>query len=174
MNVMSPQAETIPEPYCVEIDWGVPHSSDLPSDTEMIDWIGKTLQSQEITDCEVAVRIMASSEMALLNQQFRSKSGTTNVLSFPAGQQSTDGRILLGDIAVCLDVVRAEAAEQGKPVAAHLAHMLVHGVLHLLGFDHETLIDANKMEPIEVELMADFGFPDPYGPERKEDTDRNE
>lgn len=100
--------------------------------------------------------------MTTLNRDYRGKSGPTNVLSFPADLPPELALPLLGDIVVCAPVVAREAAEQGKPLAAHWAHMAVHGCLHLLGHDHVEEADAVAMETLESTILAQLGFPCPY------------
>ena len=116
---------------------------------------------------ELTVRIVGESESAELNSRYRGKNGSTNVLSFPAGAAgeppAAAGELLpFGDLVICAAVVEREAREQGKALAAHWAHMVVHGALHLQGFDHENVRDARIMEARERELLAELGFPDPY------------
>ena len=96
-----------------------------------------------------------------LNRRFRGRNKPTNVLSFPGGAA------YLGDIALAYETIAREAGEQGKSFAAHAAHMAAHGVLHLLGHDHETLREARVMEPLETGILGRLGFPDPYAPEEK-------
>jgi probable rRNA maturation factor len=114
---------------------------------------------------ELTVRIVGEKESAELNGRYRGKHGPTNVLSFPAevAAPAANGELLpFGDLVICADVVEREAREQGKPLAAHWAHMVVHGTLHLKGFDHETAREARVMEARERSLLAALGFPDPY------------
>ena len=106
---------------------------------------------------EVTVRIVGAAESRRLNRQFRGKDKPTNVLSFPYAR-----RPVSGDLVLCAAVVRREARKQGKPVAAHWAHLIVHGALHLRGYDHIKAADAKRMEARERALLAGFGFPDPY------------
>jgi len=94
-----------------------------------------------------------------LNARFRDKDAATNVLSFPAGDMAGDH---MGDVALAYGVCAREAAEQGKPLAAHLQHLVAHGVLHLVGYDHEDDTDAEAMEAREREILAGLGLPDPY------------
>ena len=94
-----------------------------------------------------------------LNARFRNKDAATNVLSFPAGDMAGDH---MGDVALAYGVCAREAAEQGKPLAAHLQHLVAHGVLHLVGYDHEDDTDAEAMEAREREILAGLGLPDPY------------
>ena len=97
--------------------------------------------------------------VAELNECFRGKTGPTNVLSFPAPDNPEDH---LGDIALAFGVCAREAAEQGKPLAHHLQHLVAHGVLHLLGYDHLTEAEAEEMEALERRILAGLGVPDPY------------
>jgi probable rRNA maturation factor len=111
------------------------------------------------------VLLSDASHVRRLNAEFRGKDKATNVLSFPAsraGATNSDEPASLGDIVLALDVVAQEAREQGVPVAHHLQHLVIHGLLHLLGFDHETGGDAGRMEELEIEILADLGIPDPY------------
>ncbi len=110
----------------------------------------------------VVVRITDEDESAELNAAYRGKSGPTNVLSFPFEAPTGVPVEHLGDLVICAPLVQREAAEQGKPIEQHLAHLLIHGVLHLLGHDHLTDEEAERMEAIEVQLLARLGMPDPY------------
>lgn len=111
---------------------------------------------------QVAVRIVGEAESAELNQTYRGKRGPTNVLSFPLDAPKGIAHWPLGDIVICAPVVAREAAEQGKTLAAHWSHMVVHGTLHLLGFDHIRAADARVMEGRERAILAELGFADPY------------
>jgi probable rRNA maturation factor len=115
---------------------------------------------------ELTLRIVGRKESAALNERYRGKQGPTNVLSFgaePPGARSHSTELLpLGDLVICAAVVAREAREQGKTLAAHWAHMVVHGALHLQGYDHETPKEATTMEARERRLLARLGFPDPY------------
>jgi probable rRNA maturation factor len=110
---------------------------------------------------ELGIRIVGASESRALNERWRGKSGPTNVLSFPAAAGLRDRQV--GDLVVCAPVVAREAREQGKPLRAHWAHMIVHGTLHLLGFDNLYQADARRMESRERALLARIGIADPYG-----------
>ena len=105
---------------------------------------------------------MDAKEGRALNRHYRGKDYATNVLSFPADLPEGVDLPLLGDLVICAPVVAKEAQDQGKPLAAHYAHLTVHGVLHLLGMDHEDEREAEAMEAIEREILADLGLPDPY------------
>jgi probable rRNA maturation factor len=110
---------------------------------------------------ELGIRVVGSRESRALNARWRGRDKPTNVLSFPAAAYL--GGRQVGDLVVCAPVVAREAREQGKPLAAHWAHMIVHGTLHLLGFDHARPADARRMEGRERALLARIGIADPYG-----------
>jgi probable rRNA maturation factor len=111
----------------------------------------------------VVVLLTSDDAVAELNQRFRGKAGPTNVLSFPA---SANPENHLGDVALAHGVCAREAADQGKTLDQHLAHLVVHGVLHLLGYDHETDGEAEAMEALERSILESLGVPDPYASER--------
>ena len=116
-------------------------------------------------DLEVSVRIVDADESRALNHEYRGKDKPTNVLSFPAGRIEglpDDVPVQLGDIVVCASIVGEEAIEQDKAVADHWAHMLVHGTLHLMGYDHETDAEAAEMEALETQILMKSGLKDPY------------
>jgi len=117
---------------------------------------GAGLESTELT-----VLLTDDAAVADLNDRFRDKRGPTNVLSFPAPESAQPH---LGDIALAYGVCAAEAAAQGKPLANHLSHLVAHGVLHLLGWDHQSDDEAEAMERLEREILAGLAIPDPYGP----------
>jgi probable rRNA maturation factor len=117
----------------------------------------------EVDDPVVAVLLTGDDAVADLNQRFRGKAGPTNVLSFPAAP-NRDGQI--GDIALAYGVCAREASDQGKTLEQHLIHLVVHGVLHLLGYDHETDSEAEAMEALERSILETLGVPDPYACER--------
>jgi probable rRNA maturation factor len=134
----------------------------VPSAQQLRAWARHALGAE--SHGELTVRIVTAEESAALNSRYRSKQGSTNVLSFPAelGGAAADELLPLGDLAICAAVVGREALEQGKSPQAHWAHMVIHGTLHLLGYDHETPPEAEAMEARERELLAGLGFPDPY------------
>lgn len=118
---------------------------------------------------ELTLRLVDEAESAELNARFRQRQGPTNVLAFPADAAFApvdDDPPPAGDLVVCAGVVAREADEQGKPRDAHWAHIVMHGTLHLIGYDHETPAEAEKMEAKERELLRHFGFADPYAGER--------
>ena len=128
-------------------------------------WMQDSLASAlEDDGLEVSVRVVGESEIRELNGRFRAQDKATNVLSFPADQEGLPpgGQRSLGDIVICAPVVEREASQQGKKVSSHWAHMLVHGALHLLGYDHESDEDAGTMEALEIKILAARGIADPY------------
>jgi probable rRNA maturation factor len=135
----------------------------VPAEEDVRRWIAATLERLgRRDDAEICVRLVGVTEMAALNRQYRGRSGPTNVLSFPSDLPPELGLPLLGDIVICAPVVDSEAEQQGKPRSAHWAHMLVHGTLHLLGYDHVAEPDAGEMEAIETAVMASLDYPCPY------------
>jgi probable rRNA maturation factor len=133
----------------------------LPSEEQIREWISSAL-NKRMPVAEVTVRIVDEIESEQLNQQYRHKQGPTNVLSFPFETDVPMDVPLLGDIVICAPVVAREAVEQHKDVFAHWAHMLIHGSLHLLGFDHHTDAEADAMEQQEIQVMQQLGFSNPY------------
>jgi probable rRNA maturation factor len=138
----------------------------IPAADTVKNWIALAANAAgHSRDVEVSVRIVDADESRALNQEYRGKDTPTNVLSFPAGRIEglpDEVPVQLGDIVVCASVVRDEAAEQDKNVADHWAHMLVHGTLHLMGYDHETDAEAAEMEALETQLLMNSGLKDPY------------
>ena len=107
---------------------------------------------------EITIRLVDAEEGQALNNEYRQKDYATNVLSFPYDTEP----VVMGDLVICPAVVAREAVEQNKPLAAHYAHLTVHGMLHLQGWDHENDDDAQAMEDEEREILAALGYPDPY------------
>ena len=133
----------------------------LPTEADFSLWLSGVL-NQFQPDAEVTVRIVNEDEIQALNQQYRDKKGTTNIISFPFEAPENIEIDLLGDLVICRHVVESEAKEQNKPVLTHWAHMIVHGTLHLLGYDHIQDDDADEMESLEIEIMQSMGYPNPY------------
>lgn len=133
----------------------------VPSAADVGGWIEIALAAE--AQREISVRIVGEAESATLNERYRGRAGATNVLAF-AGPDPASGpkSRLLGDVVICAPVVAREAVEQGKPPEAHWAHIAIHGVLHLLGYEHESEAGAEAMERHEAALLAALGFGDPY------------
>lgn len=138
-------------------------TSAAPDEPQIRLWAEQAL-NDNIEEAEVTIRIVETDEMTALNQQYRKKSGPTNVLSFPADiPPSLQNEFsILGDIVICADVVNREADEQKKEAESHWAHMVVHGIYHLLGYDHETDDEADIMESLEIRTLHKLGFNNPY------------
>ena len=132
----------------------------IPDDASFQHWARAVLHDRKPSI--LTIRVVDSTESADLNLRFRGKHGATNVLSFAADLPTEVDLPLLGDIIICAPLVVAEAETQGKDLTAHWAHLVVHGVLHLLGFDHQQKAQAQEMESREISMLAALGFPDPY------------
>jgi probable rRNA maturation factor len=145
--------------------------------------IGRTPHGQLLSTpalVEISVRLASDAEVHALNREYRGKDKPTNVLSFPmiqpdlldtVSQNSDDGEVLLGDIVLAHGVCAAEAAERGVSLTDHATHLLVHGTLHLLGYDHAQDGEAEAMEAIERDAMAELGLHDPYSPHSNSDSE---
>lgn len=136
-------------------------AADVPDPAQLERWVGAALAGRR-DEAELSLRIVDIAEITELNRHYRGGDYATNVLSFPADLPDALELPHLGDIVVCADVVAREASEQHKPLPAHWAHMLVHGTLHLLGYDHIDDTEAEEMEALERTILADLGYPDPY------------
>ncbi|CAD0323005.1 MULTISPECIES: rRNA maturation RNase YbeY [Xanthomonas] len=151
----------------VAVSYALPRAG-LPSAVSFRKWVAAALKGR-IREADLAVRIVDEKEGCSLNHHYRGKDYATNVLSFPAelpeGLPKGVKMPLLGDLVICAPVVAREAAEQGKSLASHYAHLTVHGTLHLLGWDHEDDKEADAMEQLEREILADLGIDDPYAGE---------
>ena len=150
----------------VSVGYAVPRAG-LPAATSFRKWIAAALAGR-IREADLAVRVVGSKEGRALNRHYRGKDYATNVLSFPA-DVAADVKMpkgvkmpLLGDLVLCAPVIAREAREQKKPLAAHYAHLTVHGALHLLGWNHEDDTDAECMERLEREILGGLGVEDPY------------
>ncbi|HYE37855.1 rRNA maturation RNase YbeY [Methylocaldum sp.] len=131
----------------------------VPEDEKFLRWASAAVKRDE---AEVVIRIVDETESAELNEHYRQKTGSTNILSFPFEVPQGIPNNLLGDLVICAAVVEREAREQGKNPEAHWAHMVVHGMLHLQGFDHIVESDAAVMEAEEIAILGELGFPNPY------------
>lgn len=154
--------------------------ADLPSEAAFLRWAEAALAgAADLSEASAAgpasksvtldIRVVSETESQALNRDYRGKDKPTNVLSFPAELPpeliAELDEVPLGDLAICAEVVAREALEQGKPLLAHWAHMTVHGVLHLLGHDHIEEADAARMEPLEIAILAELGWDNPYDDE---------
>ena len=136
-------------------------SEDTPDEQSMKRWVSAAIVSKT-GDTELSIRIVDERESQELNQTYRGSSGPTNVLSFPFDAEIPEPLPLIGDVVICAPVVAREAEQQNKELKAHWAHMIVHGVLHLQGYDHQNDTEAVIMETLETEIMQKLGFPPPY------------
>lgn len=135
-----------------------------PSIEQLSGWANLTYQSviEAPVDAELTIRIVDVNEITQLNRDYRLQDKATNVLSFPFESLNELKTKLLGDVIICHQVIISEALEQQKSVSNHYAHMVVHGVLHLLGYDHQAEVDAQKMEALEISILAELNISDPY------------
>ncbi len=143
----------------VDVQYAV-EAPNLPTIKQLEAWAAAAYQWEQ--DAEVVVRIVDEPEGAELNRRYRHKHGATNVLSFPFEAPPGIESQALGDLVLCAPVITREAREQHKPGLAHWAHMVVHGMLHLQGEDHETDAQAQAMEALEIEILAGLGVSNPY------------
>ncbi len=134
----------------------------LPHPAQFKEWVSVILANRINTNAELTIRIVDEEEIISLNYRYRNKNNSTNVLSFPVKLETHLDYNMLGDIVICASVVELQAKQQNKVLLAHWAHMVVHGILHLLGYDHENELEANEMENLEIELMQQLGFLSPY------------
>jgi len=144
---------------CLDID--NVSTCNIPSDALLERWIRAALDTRR-SDAEIALRIVDEAEIADLNREYRGKDYATNVLSFPADLPPELNLPHLGDIVVCAQIVEQEAATQQKTPEAHWAHMVVHGTLHLLGYDHIDDDEADAMEQLEIDILRTLNYPNPY------------
>ena len=133
----------------------------IPNDEKFQLWSEAVLK-ERITTTELNIRIVEEHEIAELNKRYRGKNKSTNVLSFPFDAVTPDPMPILGDLVICAPLVAREAQEQSKEIESHWAHLVVHGILHLLGYDHETVDDTKIMETLESEILTKMNYPAPY------------
>ena len=152
----------------IDIQWAIDVEPWMPVESDLVRWAREVLNAPDNTlydsalATETCVRVVGESEIQSLNRDYREMDKVTNVLAFPQLVELEDGTSLLGDIVVCAPVVAIEAAAQGKEPQAHFAHLVVHGVLHLLGYDHIEDLEAVEMESIEIRILKGLGIDDPY------------
>lgn len=139
----------------------VSQEENIPSVNQLTLWVEATLKGQR-QQAELTIRIVDETESQQLNHQWRNCAYPTNVLSFPFDCPSHLTIPLLGDLVICAPVVAREAVEQHKSLPAHWAHLVIHGTLHLLGYDHQEEISAQIMEQLEIQILQNLGYPNPY------------
>ncbi|TNH03304.1 rRNA maturation RNase YbeY [Testudinibacter sp. TR-2022] len=145
----------------IDLQLACENVDNLPSQAQIELWAQSAVKPS-LDGVEMTVRIVDEAESQMLNRTYRAKDYPTNVLSFPFESPAEVELPLLGDLVICRQVVEREATEQQKPLLAHWAHMVVHGSLHLLGYDHIDDDEAEEMESLETEIMQALGFDDPY------------
>ena len=145
----------------LDLQLAVENEQGLPTEQDIQFWLDKTIPQFQ-KSAELTISIVDTEESHQLNHEYRGKDKPTNVLFFPFEAPPGIELDLLGDLIICRQVVEKEAEEQNKPLLAHWAHMVVHGSLHLLGYDHIEDDEAEEMESLETEIMQAMGFEDPY------------
>ena len=152
--------------HCVDISSAAPPADEEPDQESLRQWLLTVMTQLELSPSEVSVHLVNKADMQALNLQYRDQDKPTNVLSFesgiPADWATLDGPLPLGDIVICREVVADEAMRFNKPLPERTAHMLVHGLLHLLGHDHENKEEQAAMEALETRMMNVLGYADPY------------
>jgi probable rRNA maturation factor len=141
-------------------------TENLPTDNQFSEWVNAAL-FDENQDSEIVIRVVDEHESAMLNQQYRKKQGPTNILSFPFDPPKSIDLNLLGDLVICASVVEREAQQQNKISSDHWAHITIHGVLHLQGFDHLEEHEAEVMEAQEITILYSLNLNNPYLQENK-------
>ncbi|MBT2969847.1 MAG: rRNA maturation RNase YbeY [Candidatus Thiodiazotropha sp. (ex Ctena orbiculata)] len=152
------------ESLVLEVQRVTESSVEIPADEDFRRWVEAALPRNS-EPVELVIRLVDEAESRQLNRDYRGKDGPTNVLSFPFEAPPQVPLPLLGDLVICVQVVVREATEQGKEPRAHWAHMVIHGVLHLLGYDHQEGAQAQRMESEEREILRGLDFSDPYDDE---------
>lgn len=145
----------------LSVQYGVARAG-LPAKSTIRRWARAALQGMRRQHAALGVRIVGAVESECHNSQFRRKHAPTNVLAFPYEAPPGARSEILGDLVICAPVVRREARAQHKPVNAHWAHMVVHGILHLRGYDHQSRRDATVMEKMEIRILKALGYANPY------------
>jgi probable rRNA maturation factor len=142
----------------VELQLAVADARDVPGHVDIESWVFRTLCAISRELIAVTVRVVEEAEIASLNQQFRKSEGPTNVLAFPFDSVEEIEYPYLGDIIICLPVVKRESKQQVKSIRSHFAHMVIHGTLHLCGYDHQDDAEAEEMESVEQGILAGIEF----------------
>ena len=150
--------------YQIALDESETKTTYVPNSTLVESWLSAALQPDKNSpELQLSVRVVDKEEITQLNEKYRKINKATNVLSFPFEAPEGVDVPLLGDIVICASVVENEAVEQQKAPEQHWAHMLIHGLLHLQGYDHQNPESAEQMESLEIKIMNKLGFPNPYG-----------
>jgi len=139
----------------------VAQTENLPEEQQFQQWVDAALRDYD-ADTEIVIRIVDENESAQLNEKYRKKQGPTNILSFPFEAPAGINMDLLGDLVICAPVLANEARQQQKKLQQHWAHIIVHGVLHLLGYDHIEGVEAEQMETLEVKILQHLNIANPY------------
>ena len=134
--------------------------TNLPVQQDFETWVNAALV-QKFDNLEQTIRLVGEAESRALNSQYRAKNAPTNVLSFTVENDYLDYECL-GDLVICAPIVEQEAQQQGKPLPAHWAHMVIHGMLHLQGYDHQNTTEADEMEALEAKILSTLGYTNPY------------
>jgi len=134
--------------------------TNLPVQRDFETWVNAALV-QKIDNLEQTIRLVGEAESRALNSQYRAKNSPTNVLSFTVENDYLDYECL-GDLVICAPIIEQEAQQQGKPLPAHWAHMVIHGMLHLQGYDHQNAAEADEMEALEAKILSTLGYTNPY------------
>ncbi|GAL08434.1 rRNA maturation RNase YbeY [Photobacterium aphoticum] len=149
----------------LDLQTATENAEGMPTEAQFQQWLDAAITLFQ-PNAEVTIRLVDEAESHTLNHTYRGKDKPTNVLSFPFESPPGMELDLLGDLIICRQVVEKEAVEQDKPLDAHWAHMVVHGSLHLLGYDHIEDDEAEEMEGLETEIMQKMGYADPYAAEK--------
>ena len=134
--------------------------TNLPVQQDFETWVNAALV-QKFDNLEQTIRLVGEAESRALNSQYRAKNAPTKVLSFTVEKDYLDYECL-GDLVICAPIVEQEAQQQGKPLPAHWAHMVIHGMLHLQGYDHQNAAEADEMEALEAKILSTLGYTNPY------------
>lgn len=140
-------------------------STAIPDEQKIRHWAILALTQGQQHPAEISIKVVTPDDIQQLNRQFRQQNKPTNVIAFPFEDTMNTDSTYLGDIAICANIVANEAQAQHKTFDAHFAHMVIHGILHLMGYDHQNDIEAHQMESLEIELLTQLGFANPYGAE---------
>lgn len=162
MESLSPVKTRTDQLHAVEVSRSVESLDTEPDRQLIISWVIFALSNLNMAASEVSLQIVDEADMTALNAQYRNKAASTNVLSFPSDIASEDGRTFLGDIVICNQVVKRESLAFNKRFEDRYAHMVIHGLLHLIGHDHGQDDDRLTMEQLEIDLLEKLGMTDPY------------